>query len=126
MKTRVTIKWTVEELFKDGDDTMSADADIQVTYDLYPEEPMTRDYPGCPSSAELVGWSIDHYTLYDDDTGLVIAEGPQDRTPDWIKREIDGWVSSNDRLLIDMCCEQEHDADEAAREAYWDSKREDY
>lgn len=122
MKTRVTVKWTVEELFKDGDDTISADADIQVTYDLYPEEPMTRDYPGCPSSAELVGWSIDHYNLYDD-FGNTIAEGPQDTTPEWVKREVDAWVSSNDGLLVDMACEKATDDDEAAREAYWESRR---
>jgi hypothetical protein len=115
---------TVEELFKPNSD-IGADADIVVTFDASPEEPQTRDYPGCPAVVELVGWAIEHYTLYDAD-GNPTEEGPQARTPAWLLKEVDGWVESNDQLLIDQACEEDADADEAAFEDYYDRKREDY
>jgi len=97
-----TIFATAEELFH-GD--ISAEADLAVTFDMQPAEPQTRNYPGCPSTVEQVGWSVERYCLYDDN-GDPIEEGPQATTPKWLLREIDGWISDNEELLIDQACEE--------------------
>jgi hypothetical protein len=107
--SQVTIQATAEELFTDCGQ-FSADADISVTFDLCPPERATRDYPGHPGVVELTGWAIDSYTIYNQDTGHPIVEGPQATTPQWVKDEVAKWVDKNEQSLIDDACEAEAEA----------------
>jgi hypothetical protein len=96
--SQITIKVTAEEL-------RNADADLSITFDMQPPERATHSYPGCPATIEQVDWSVDHYTLYDDD-GNAIVEGPQATTPKWLLKEINNWIEKNDSLLIEYACEE--------------------
>lgn len=102
---QITVRMTAEELFNEKE-TVSADADIAITFDMQPEERRTMDYPGHPATAELVSWELEHYTLYNQETGNAIDPSCWDKTPQWLLSEIEEWVNDNEHFLTEEAFEK--------------------
>jgi len=94
-----TITATAEELYFGN---LSACAELEVTFDLQPEERQTRDYPGCPATVELVEWKVTDIDIYDED-------GTQIYPPSWgeFVPAIQAWVDKNDEYLVELACDAE-------------------
>lgn len=111
------MKLTLEELGKG----MNGCVEVEIDYDVTPGEERTWDYPGSPATVELTDV---HVTEYSNDSVTVKREDRPDWFA-WLDKVVEGileadWDSHEESILEDAA-----DADEAAREDYYDRLREE-
>lgn len=119
---KVEVGVTAEELlFEYNGRKLSADAELQVSFDVSASEPRTWDYPGCPAMAEYVDYEVESMNIYDEDGNSIDLDAAEPL----VICEIETWLTKNEEYLSEQALEEADNAVEAARDAYAECKMEE-